>query len=355
VQDKDESPPQPYDRLIGLARTAFEKAGAVPEAAADAADILVEADLMALHSHGLRRVIPYVARLRRGSLNPGPQMRTDRLGPSLIRLDGDNGLGPAVAATGLRLAMDLARETGIGFVGVHGGSHFGAGSPYGLRACDAGMVLVAGTNALRSLAPTGGTEARVGNNPLVIAAPAGRHPHFLLDMAMSIAARGRIRAARERGEAIPPGLAIGPDGLPTTDPAQALRGLMLPIGGHKGYGLAVAMDILGGVLTGALFGAAPRSMIQEMDMAQGNGHFFLALDPGRFMPQAAFLERMDSLLEELLSTPPAEPDRPVRYPGHAEQTTRAERLRSGVPLPADLLRSLESLSRGETVAETATH
>lgn len=346
---------QSHRDLIGLARAAFEKAGATPEASNDAADILVEADLMALHSHGLRRVIPYAARLRRGSLNPRPMMRSERLGPSLTQLDGDNGLGPAVAALGLRLALDLARETGIGLVGVRGGSHFGAGSPYAQRACDAGMILVAGTNAIRSLAPTGGTEARVGNNPLVIGAPASRNPHFMLDMAMSIAACGRIRTAKERGESISPGLAIGPDVLPTTDPVEALRGLMLPIGGHKGYGLAVAMDILGGVLTGALFGAAPHSMLQEMDRPQGNGHFFLALDPGRFMDRTAFGARMDSLLDELLSTRPADPQRPVRYPGHAEQATRAERLRLGVPLPADLLRSLDALASGKNVTETATH
>lgn len=356
MQQQDRSPSiQSRAHLTALACAAFEQAGATPEAAADAADILVEGDLMGFHSHGLRRVIAYAARLRRGSLNPRPQMHGERLGPSLMRLDGDNGLGPAVAAEALRRALDLAGETGLGLVGVRNGSHFGAGSPYALRACNAGMVLVAGTNAIRSLAPTGGTEARVGNNPLVIAAPARRNPHFMLDMAMSIAARGRIRAARERGDPIPQGLATGPDGLPTTDPAQALRGMMLPIGGHKGYGLAVGMDILAGVLTGALFGTDPRSMLQQMDLPQGNGHFFLAIDPGRFMARSEFRARMDTLLDELLSTPAADPERPVRYPGHSEQTMRALRMRDGIPLPVGLLRSLEALARGETIAETATH
>ncbi|MBA3519787.1 MAG: Ldh family oxidoreductase [Rhizobiales bacterium] len=338
--------------LQALAASALEAVGIPGEDARAAAEILVFADLVGIHTHGLARLSPYIARLRDGAFNPRPAIRIRRRGATGI-VDGDNGLGPVVGRAGIRLAIEIARDNGVGYVGCRDSQHFGALAPYIMTAAESGMVVVLGTTAFPTMAPWGGREVKLGNNPLGIGAPRpGRFP-FIFDIALSIVARGKIRQAHERGEAIPPGWALDREGEPTTDPLEALKGFVLPVGGHKGYGLALLVDILAATLIGGIASHGVRSLFQQKDKPQKVGHFFIAIDPEHTIGKEAFDAGLAELEAAMRSTAPFDPSRPVILPGDIEGALYAERMRDGIPLDPQLLDQIERLARGERVAETA--
>lgn len=341
------------DDLLQLTRCAFERVGVPPSDAAAAAEILVSADLQGIGTHGVRRLAPYVARIRDGAFNPTPDIRIARTAPAAALVDGNDGLGPVVGTRGLSAALEIAAETGIAYVGCRNSQHFGALAPYARRAAEAGMVCLLGSTALATMAPWGGREVRVGNNPLGLGAPRRGAPPFILDIAMSIAARGKMRLAQQRGEAIPTGWALDAEGRPTTDPLAGLKGFVLPIGGHKGYGLALAVDILAGALTGGAVSAEVRSLFQQAEAPQGVCHFFIALDPARLLGQDAFGDRMEALCRLMAETPPFDPAAPVLIPGEIEARLLAERRAHGIPLEAEEFAAIQALARGEPPGKVA--
>ena len=261
-------------------------------------------------------------------------------------VDGDNGLGPAVAMAALEAGLAMAAESGIAYLGCRNSNHLGALAPYALKTCEKGFVLICGTNASTTIAPWGGREARLGNNPLSIAAPCPEAPHFILDMAMSVAARGKIRKARDEGAAIPEGWAVDAAGKPTTDPVAALEGFLLPFGGHKGSGLSQAVDMLAGVLSGARFLTDITPWTDFPERPSGTGHFFLLLDPARLLGAEAYGQAIDRFRHLIRSTPPAEVTQPVQIPGEREQARRVEALAKGVEIPAELMAKIEALASG---------
>lgn len=340
--------------LVELCKEAFCRFG-LPEIDAEtASEVLVFADCVGIGTHGVRRVVPYIARIRDGAFNPRPEMSVKRDGATAV-IDGDNGLGPVVGMHGLDVALGIARETGAAFVGCYASQHFGALAPYIHKAADAGMVVCLGTTALATMAPTGGAEVKVGNNPIGFGAPRPSGFPFMLDIALSIVARGKIRRAMERGECIPPDWGLDPEGRPTTDPESALRGFVLPIGGHKGYGLALMVDILAGVLIGERPSARVRSLFQQKDQPQKVGHFFFVIDPVRTIGVEAFLDGMAALEDGIRSTRPSDPDTPVRLPGDIEAHAYEQAMRDGVKLPGSLLIALRRLADGEAIDETASY
>lgn len=330
--------------LEHLGRAVLEAAGLSTEDATDSTRILVEADLLGISTHGVMRLPGYAGRMASGGIDPRARVAVEQRTPSIALVDGANAVGTLVGSRGLRQAMGMAADTGVAYVGCRGSNHFGALAPYGLEACEAGYVMVAGTNASTTMPPWGGAKARIGNNPIAVAAPMPTEPHFILDMAMSVAARGKIRAALRDGVAIPDGWAVDPRGRPTTDPGEALAGLLLPFGGHKGSGLSMAVDILCGALTGARFLTDISSWSDNPDDPQGLGHFFLLLDPARTVGRRAFDAAMTRFRDIVLATPAADPDEPVRLPGQLEQERRREALADGVAIPGDLLTELEQLA-----------
>jgi LDH2 family malate/lactate/ureidoglycolate dehydrogenase len=331
-----------------LGGAVLEAAGLSPEDAADSTRILVEADMLGLATHGVVRLPSYVARMASGGIDSRANLRIEQRTPSVALVDGANGVGTVVGARGLRKAMEMVADAGIAYVGCKSSNHFGALAPYALEACEAGYVMVAGTNASTTMPPWGGAEARIGNNPLAVAAPIPDGPHFILDMAMSVAARGKIRAALRNGVAIPDGWAVDAQGRPTTEPGEALAGFLLPFGGYKGSGLSMAVDILCGALTGAGFLTGISSWSDNPDEPQRLGHFFLLLDPAKTVGRDAFAAAMTRFRDILLATPSADPDEPVRLPGQLEQERRREALASGVAIPDDLLGELETLAGGRS-------
>jgi LDH2 family malate/lactate/ureidoglycolate dehydrogenase len=341
--------------LRRLAVVALSAAGAAEAHAEWTADILVEGDLMGLGTHGVLRLLNYSERLRLGGINSRANIAVECRAPSLALVDGDDGLGPAVAMTALETAFTMVAETGIAYVGCRNSNHQGALAPYGLKASERGYVMIGGTNASTTIAPWGGREARLGNNPLSIAAPCPTAPgtgapHFLLDMAMSVAARGKIRKAREEGVSIPEGWAVDAAGKPTTDPVAALAGFLLPFGGHKGSGLSQAVDLLSGVLSGARFLTDITAWTDFPEQPPGTGHFFLLIDPRRLLGGEAYDAAIARFSGVVRGTPAADPAQPVQLPGEREQRCRDEALREGVVLPRELMAKIEALASGKALA-----
>jgi LDH2 family malate/lactate/ureidoglycolate dehydrogenase len=304
----------------------------VPEKdAAIIASCLVEADLRGVDSHGLLRLPGYLERVRHGLINPCPSLSPQHATPVAASLDGQNGFGFVVATRAMDEAIAMAREFGIGMVSVRRSTHFGMAASYLLQAINAGMMALVFTNASRAMPPWGGRDPLLGTSPFAAGAPGGRHAPFVLDMSPAVAARGKIRRAQRRGETIPPGYALDAQGRPTTDPAAALQGVVLPIGGPKGSGLAMLMDIFSGVFSGAGFAGDVGDQYKDFERPQNVGHFFLALKPGLFVSEEAFRARMDVLYERVKNCPKAEGFDEIYFPGELEARQEEARRQAGIP------------------------
>lgn len=334
----------PVDSVSRLSVDLFVSLGLSEADAAAAVWPLIDGELMGIATHGLIRVPGYAKRLRLGGIDAKGKIVVERRAPSLALVDGGNATGTAVAARALDAAFEMAAETGIAYVGCRHSNHCGAMIPYGLKAAEAGYVFMGGTNASTTMPPWGGAEARIGNNPLCVAAPITDGAHFLLDMAMSVAARGKIRAAKAAGGKIPADWAVDDQGRPTTDPAAALKGFLSPMGAHKGSGLSLAIDILCGALTGGQFLSGISSWMDNPQLPSKLGHFFILLDPGRLIGKQAFAEAMARFADIVLTTPPADPARPVILPGQVEQQRRRQAIADGMILPKPLIDEIKALA-----------
>lgn len=330
--------------LTDLAAAAFRGTGVGAAEAEAAAIILVLAEMMEIRTHGVRRVPVYGARLRNGGIDPAARIACEVLAPGLRRIDGANGLGPAIGARALEEAIAAARETGIAAVFCRRSNHFGAVAPYALLAARAGFISIIGSNATPLLAPAGGREARVGNNPLGFGFPRPGGDPVILDMAMSVAARSKIRDAAEAGRPIPAGWATDRAGRPTTDAASAMAGLLLPIGGHKGLGLALAVDLLGGLLSGAAFLTGTASLTAQPGAAQDLGQVFVLIDARRLMPESELASRMEAFARALHETPRIDEATSVRLPGERALACLARAESDGVAIDRVLLRALEAMA-----------
>lgn len=296
------------------------------------AHCLVRADLRGVDTHGLQFLPHYLARVRAGLINPMPVLAPRRVTPVAALLDGDNGFGFVVGTRAIAEAMAIAREFGIGIVAAKRSTHFGMAACYVLPALEAGFISMVFSNASRAMPPWGGREALLGTNPFAAGAPAGKEMPFLLDMSPAVAARGKIRRAARRGEKIPPGYALDKHGRSTTDPDVALDGgVVLPIGGPKGSGISMLMDIMGGVLSGAASGGDVGSQFLDFDRTQNVGHFFLAMKPDLFVSQNEYRASMDKLVARVHGNPRADGVAEIMMPGEIESRLEAERRRTGVP------------------------
>jgi LDH2 family malate/lactate/ureidoglycolate dehydrogenase len=269
--------------------------------------------------------------VRHGLINPCPSLSPQRVTPVAAALDGQNGFGFVVATRAMAEAIAMASEFGIGIVSVRHSTHFGMAASYLQQAIDAGMMALVFTNASRAMPPWGGREPLLGTSPFAAGAPGGQQGPFILDMSPAVAARGKIRRAQRRGESIPPGYALDAQGRPTTDATAALQGVVLPIGGPKGSGLAMLMDIFSGVLSGAGYAGEVGDQYQDFERPQNVGHFFLALKPGLFISEEEFRHRMDILHERVKNCPKAEGFDEIYFPGELEARQEAFRRQTGIP------------------------
>ena len=296
------------------------------------ANCLVRADLRGVDTHGLQFLPQYIDRVRRGLVNPKPDLVVERVTPMVGALDGQNGFGFIVATKAMAAAIDMAREFGVGVVSARRSTHFGMAACYTLQALEAGFISFVFTNASRAMPPWGGREAFLGTSPIAAAAPAGDELPFDLDMSPAVAARGKIRRAARRGEAIPLGYALDAQGRPTTDPNAALDGgVVLPIGGPKGSGISMLMDVMCGVISGAACAGDVGNQFLDYDRPQNVGHFFLAMKPDLFVPKDEYLKRMDTLVRRVHAIAPAQGVDEILMPGERERRFEATRRRTGLP------------------------
>ena len=337
------------ERLTDFATAVLEAEGVPADDAGLIARCLLQAELWGHPSHGMLRLSWYVARIRSGVVDPAAKAETvvDR-GP-LALLDGREGLGHVVCAHAANEAVRRAREYGVGVVGVRNSNHFGMAAHFTRMIAEQGCVGVVTTNGSPAMAPWGGKVKAVGANPWSIAAPAGRHGVTVMDIANVNAARGKIYAARERGATIPEGWALDAKGRPTTDPAAAIDGVILPMGGHKGYAISFMMDVLSGVLTGSSF-ATGVSGPQQAERRSGCGHLVLAVDVAAVADPGTFAERMERLIAEMKAVPPAAGFEEIYFPGELEDRSRARLEREGIELPDATMEALERLASETGVA-----
>ncbi|GAA5071556.1 Ldh family oxidoreductase [Roseibacterium beibuensis] len=329
-----------------LAARAFCIAGVDPEAAEAAADALVLAEMMGIATHGLSRVAVYRDRIAAGGIDPTARPVVTAPAPALRHVDGRNGLGPAIARAALDAAMEAARDTGLGAAFVRGGNHLGALVPYLWRATEAGFAALITTNTAPMIAPPGGREARIGNNPLGIGVPNPGGVPVLLDIALSVAARSKVRAAARGGRAIPETWATDILGRPTTDPTAAMDGLMQAIGGAKGANLALCLDLLSAGLSGATMLGAVTNSAREPGREQDLGQLVLVIDAARLMPPETLSARMNRASGDLTNSAPVDPARPVRLPGaRAVQSLKTARER-GLGLSPEILSGLRAMAEG---------
>jgi len=329
-------------RLHHFIRKIFFRNGLSEEDAETAASALVKANLRGVDSHGVARVPMYCERLRRGVANPQPKIEISRVAPAVALIDGDDGLGLVVGKKGMAEAIHIAHESGIGLVGVKRSGHYGMAALYILQAIEADCIGLAFTNASPALPVWGGQDKFFGTNPFAAGAPTNGMPAFVLDMACSIIARGKLKFAAQRGEPIPEGLALDKNGRPTTDGKEAFEGVVLPFGGVKGAALSMLMDVLSGVLTGAAFGGEVRNPFTGLEGPQGTGHFFVALKADLFMSLDAFKQRMQTLAKRVKAQPLAEGFKEIQFPGEPEHRTEKARLKNGIPLTPDVVAALKS-------------
>jgi LDH2 family malate/lactate/ureidoglycolate dehydrogenase len=312
------------DNLRDVVTDLFRRAGMSDEGAAFMGACLVDADLRGVHSHGTRYAVGYIKALLKGDWNPRPQISVVRDRGAMRLIDADKGPGHWIGAQAMQMAIEKAREYGTGTVSVRNSTHCGAIAFFTQQAADAGCIGFASTNAGIRMAPTGGKDPVIGLNPLSWAAPTDRPWAVDLDMATSVVAGSKLGLAIERGEKIPFGWALDAEGNPTDDPHKALEGILLPVGGPKGYGMSVCLDIITGVLSGGRFGAGLGG--------PGTAHFFQAIDIEFFMPLADFKARMGQLIDQIKGSALAPGSTGIFLPGEIEYTTKQARLASGIPM-----------------------
>lgn len=329
--------------LRAFARGILLANGMTPEEATTIADCLTLANLRGVDSHGALRLIQYTKSIASGGVNPRPQVTILRQHGATALLSADNGYGFTPTLRAVELGVELAAAHGLAMIGVRLSHHFGMAATYVERVAEQGYIGWLMTTSLPVLPPAGGKEPRVGNNPLACGIPT-RPPHtpIVLDMALSQVAYGKVRLAAAEGRPIPLGWAYDERGQPTTDSDAALRaGLLAPVGGYKGYGLAVMTEALAGILPGAQFGLASDS---HGERGGSVGHTLIVIDPTCFVEREQFYDDIEQLTAELKQTPLAEGVERIYLPGEIERNLMQERRANGIPLSDELLAQLQALA-----------
>lgn len=316
--------------------------------AADAArfaDALVEADLRGTSTHGVSRLNIYVRRIQRGLIDPRAQLRIERERAAALALDAGNGLGQVQALKALDLLTPRAQAGGVAVATIRRSQHFGAVSYYCNLAAERDQILFATTNCEPAMSPEGGSEAFFGTNPIAASFPTGKGYPVKIDLATSIIARGNIIKAQKQGLPIPEGWALDPDGKPTTDAAAALVGTVLTMAGHKGYALALMVELLSGVLSGAAVGPAVGSMYKNMDRPQDVGHFFCLLDVAAFMDVGGFKRRIDQAIDDIKKCRKRPGVSEILVPGEKSHRTALRNREAGIPIESATFAELKELCR----------
>ncbi len=335
------------ERLVAFISQAYVAVGLNPVDAQRAAQLMVEADLVGAEAHGIFRLPQYIERIEVGGLNPKPDIKVTRTAPATALVDGDNGLGHLVVDRAAETAIGLARETGVAWVGIRGSNHAGAASVYAALPIASGMIgIYSAVASANHMAPWGGTDLLLGTNPLAIALPlgAGADP-VVIDMATTVVSYGTVKNYALTGRAMPEGWMIDrATGAPVTDAANSSNGVLLPIGGYKGAGLAMILGLLAGTLNGAAVGADVVDFNADKKTVTNTGQFIVALDVARFVDPKQFAADTQRHLEELRRSARLPGIERIRLPGDDRAVRRRERASHGVPLSPQVQARLAALA-----------
>ena len=339
----------PAERLCAFIAAAYRKVGIAEEPARQIAELQTEADLRGADGHGVFRLPQYIHRIRTGAVNLAPNIRVERETSAMALVDGDNGMGHLVMRFAAQTAIAKAKQAGVAWVGARMSNHAGPASLYATMPLTEGMIgLYLAVGNANHLAPWGGMELLLSTNPIAVAVPARDELPIVLDMATTTAAYGKVKTAAQRGQTMPPGWMIDFEGRPLTDPKRAGEGMLLPLGGmeagFKGYGLALMIGLLAGTLNGAAMGREVVDFNEDDRTATNTGQAIVAIDPGAFGDAEAFKRRVDQVARDMRASKRLPGVERIWLPGEQSQTKRAERVKSGIPLPPALLASLNKVA-----------
>src|SRR5882724_4039017 len=320
--------------IVAFIKDAMRMVGMPDADAAKVAELMVDADLTGADAHGVFRLPQYIRRIKAGGVNPKATIKVEKTAPATAMVDGDNGMGHLVMQRAADTAIALAKETGVAWVGARRSNHAGAAGTYAAMALPHDMIGIYSAVANANHMPAwGAAESLLSTNPIAVAVPAGDEAPVVLDIATTVVSYGTVKAYKLQGKPMPESWMVSPkDGKPITDSARSPEGLLMPIGGHKGSGLALVLGLLAGTLNGAAFGREVVDFNADDESACNTGHFIIALDISRFIPLDMFKSQMDRQLRDLKASKVLPGFDAIRLPGEQRRTRRAERASKGVPV-----------------------
>ena len=309
------------------------------------AELMVRADVQGSEGHGVFRLPQYIRRIKGGAVNTRPNIRVVREAAGMALVDGDNGMGHLVMRFATEKAIEKAQSAGVAWVGVKWSNHAGPASLYASMPAERDMIgLYLAVGNANHLPAWGGLDMLLSTNPIAVAVPAAEEPAIVLDMATTVAAYGKVKTKAQRGETMPEGWMMDRQGRPLTDPRRANEGFLLPIGGYKGYGLALIFGLLAGTLNGAAMGKEVVDFNADDTTPTNTGHAIIAINVAAFQPVAEFKKNVDVLVRDLRGSQRLPGVDRIRLPGEGSHAARADRLQNGIPLPAPLAASLRQLA-----------
>jgi len=323
------------------------RANQVPTADAKVvAQLMIKSDLVGADGHGIFRLPAYIKRIRAGGINLNPNIHIERDQGATALINGDNALGHLVMNKAVELAIEKVKQHSVCWIGSHYGNHSGAASVYVRRLAEQGYIgIYMAVGNANHMAPWGGIDLLLSTNPIAIAVPAGDHPIVLLDIATTVAAYGKVKVAAQKGESIPDTWMIDRNGQPITDPQKSSEGSLLPIGGYKGYGLAVMIGLLAGALNNAAVGKSTIDFNAHHDLITNTGQTIIAVDPSAFGDREQFVERVITLVNDLKASSRLPGVNQIRVPGDGAAKSMAQRLKLGIPVSPELKESLNQCAK----------
>ena len=334
-------------KLEEFTARAFEAVGIAAADARSIAELMVRADLQGSEGHGVFRLPQYIRRIKGGAVNLKPNIRVEREAAGMALVDGDNGMGHLVMRFATEKAIEKAKAAGVAWVGVKWSNHAGPASLYASMPMEHDMVgLYLAVGNANHLPAWGGLDMLLSTNPIAVAFPGGEEPSIVLDMATTVAAYGKVKTKAQRGETMPEGWMMDRLGRPLTDPKRSNEGFLLPIGGYKGYGLALVFGLLAGTLNGAAMGRDVVDFNADDTTPTNTGHSIVAINVAAFQPVADFKKSVDALSRDLRNSKRLPGVDRIRLPGEGSHAARADRAKNGIPLPAPLVAALNQLASG---------
>ncbi|MGE0557169.1 MAG: Ldh family oxidoreductase [Burkholderiales bacterium] len=342
------------DKLRGFIASAFEAVG-VPQADAKAiAQLMAQADINGSEGHGVFRLPQYIRRIKGKAVNVKPDIRIEREMAGMALVHGDNGMGHLVMKFATEKAIEKAKTAGVAWVGARWSNHAGPASLYASMPLAHNMIgLYMAVGSANHLPPWGGLDMLLSTNPIAVAVPAGEEPAIVLDMATTVAAYGKVKTKAQRGEMMPEGWMMDRQGNPLTDPKRANEGFLLPIGGYKGYGLALVMGLLAGNLNAAAMGKDVVDFNNDDTTETNTGHTIVAINIEAFQDLKEFKQGMDTLIRDIRNSKRLPGVDRIRLPGEGTHSARADREKYGIPMPEALLVALDQLAGELKIAKLA--